>query len=144
LWNSTKGCKTTLSIVPNTKPCELLGNSNSSLFIGQTHLELTEKLGFDVIDSARDEVFSEVLRKTSNRGADIVFETAAVSQTASQLVSLIRPRGGILIVGLYKESPPVDLLSINFKGGGVTGSRVYSDADFEKAVDLVTSGSTEY
>lgn len=103
-------------------------------------LELAEKLGFDVIDSARDEACSEVLRKTSNRGVDIVFETAAVSQTASQLISLIRPRGRILIVGLYKESPSVDLLSINFKEGEIMGSRVYSDADFEKAVDLVTSG----
>jgi 2-desacetyl-2-hydroxyethyl bacteriochlorophyllide A dehydrogenase len=101
---------------------------------------LTESLGFDVIDSSRNDVVKELLGKTHGNGADIVFEAAAVPQTATQLVSLIRPRGRILIVGLYKETPFVDLLSINFKEGEIMGSRVYSDTDFEKAVALVTSG----
>ena len=39
---------------------------------------------------------------TKGRGIDVVFDTAAVPQLASQLVSLIRPRGKIVIIGLYK------------------------------------------
>lgn len=103
-------------------------------------LELAEKFGFDVIDSSRLDVLKEVLGKTNGTGADIVFEAAAVPQTASQLVSLVRPRGRIIIVGLYKQPPAIDLLTVNFKEEEIIGSRVYSERDFERAVHLAGSG----
>jgi len=103
-------------------------------------LELAEKLGFYVIDSSKNNVGEKIQKMTKGKGADVVFDTAAVSQVASQLVSLIRPRGKIVIVGLYKQPPSVDLLDIIFKEGHLLGSRVYSEVDFEKAVNLITSG----
>lgn len=102
--------------------------------------KLAEELGFCVIDSSRDDVGEKIRRMTKNRGVDIVFDTAAVPQTASQLTSLIRPRGQIIVVGLCKQPATIDLLNIIFKEGHLQGSRVYSEMDFEKAVELVTSG----
>ena len=103
-------------------------------------VKLAKKLGFCVIDSSKSNVVEKVCEMTKGRGVDVVFDTAAVPQVASQLVSLIRPRGKIVIIGLYKEPSPVDLLDMIFKEAHLLGSRVYSEIDFEKAADLVTSG----
>ncbi len=56
------------------------------------------------------------------------------------MVSLVRPRGRIVIVGLYKQPPAIDLFNTSLKEAELMGSRVYSDTDFEKAVNLITSG----
>jgi threonine dehydrogenase-like Zn-dependent dehydrogenase len=56
------------------------------------------------------------------------------------MVSLVRPRGRIVLVGLYKKPPAVDLFNTTLKEAELIGSRVYSDIDFEKAVNLIISG----
>ncbi|MBE0478177.1 alcohol dehydrogenase catalytic domain-containing protein [Candidatus Aerophobetes bacterium] len=108
--------------------------------VAKYRLELTKKLGFSTIDASGGNVVEKIHEMTEGKGADLVFDTAAVSQTAAQFISLIRPQGKIIILGLYKQPEKVDLFNIVIKEGHILGSRVYTETDFEKAADLVTSG----
>jgi 2-desacetyl-2-hydroxyethyl bacteriochlorophyllide A dehydrogenase len=106
----------------------------------QNRLKLAEQLGFEVIDSSKQAVSQEVQTRTGGRGVDVVFDAAGVPQTGSVMVSLVRPRGRIVLVGLYKKPPAVDLFTTTLKEAELIGSRVYSDIDFEKATNLIISG----
>jgi len=103
-------------------------------------LQFAEKLGFSVIDASKADVVKEIQKITNEKGADLVFDTAGVSKTAGQLISLARPKGKITVVGLYKQLAGVDLFNMVIKETSLSGSRVYSDIDFEKATQLVVSG----
>jgi 2-desacetyl-2-hydroxyethyl bacteriochlorophyllide A dehydrogenase len=106
-------------------------------------LDLAEKLGFIALDPAKFDVVKEIKSLTKNRGADIVVNAAPVKQAAEQMTKLIRPRGKIVVFALFKEPAVVDLLNLTFTEGHVVGSRVYSEIDFGRAVELVLSGKLD-
>ena len=103
-------------------------------------LKLGACLGFEAVDASDGDVTARILRKMGGRGADIVFDAAGVPQTSGIMVSLIRPRGRIVLVGLHKQQASVDLFNTSLKEAEIVGSRVYSQTDFEKAINLITSG----
>ncbi len=107
--------------------------------VSRYRLDFAEKLGFSVIDSTRDDPVQKIHSITKGEGVDLVFDTAAVPQMAGKLIALTRPKGKIIIVGLYKQLAKIDLLNMIFKEAHLQGSRVYTEVDFEKAVKLVTS-----
>ena len=53
---------------------------------------------------------------------------------------LTRVLGEIVIVGMPKEPPPVDLRMVTFKELSLVGTRVYERIDFVRAIDLVEEG----
>jgi len=103
-------------------------------------IHFAEKLGFSVIDASKTDTVKEIQKITDGKSADVVFDTAGTSKTASQLFFLVRPKGKITVVGLYKQLAEVDLFNMVIKEASLSGSRVYTDIDFEKAVQLVISG----
>jgi 2-desacetyl-2-hydroxyethyl bacteriochlorophyllide A dehydrogenase len=106
-------------------------------------LKMAEQYGFIAVDTAKHDVVETVRSITDGRFADIVINAAAVPQAAAQFASLIRPRGKIVIVGLFKEPTPVELVKITFKEGNLIGSRVYPARDFERAAELIISGKLD-
>ncbi len=106
-------------------------------------IKLARSLGLQVIDPSREDLIQTVNDLTEGSGADVVLEAAAVPQTAAALIPLLRPRGRAVIVGLFKELVAFDFQNINFKEAEIVGSRVYSDVDFAKAIELVISGRIE-
>jgi len=103
-------------------------------------LEFAREQGFSVIDASKTDTVKEIQKITNGKGADVVFDTAGTSKTAGQLLFLVRPKGKITVVGLYKQLAGVDLFNMVIKEASLSGSRVYTDIDFEKVVQLVISG----
>ena len=85
---------------------------------------------------AGDELEQTVRKVTSGEGADLVFEFAGAPATAAAMTQLARSRGTIVNLGVFKKPAEVDLQAVNFKELTVVGSRVYSRADFESAIEL--------
>ena len=73
---------------------------------------------------------------TQNEGADIVFECAGAAASARAMTTLVRCRGTIVNIGVFKKPPEVDLQAVNFKEVTMIGSRVYSRQDFAEAIRL--------
>ena len=52
------------------------------------------------------------------------------------MTDLVRSRGVIVNLGVFKEPIQVDMMAINFKEIELRGSRVYARTDFQAALDL--------
>lgn len=98
-------------------------------------LILAEKLRLRAVPAG--EAFQRVLDETTGgEGADIVFECAGAPSSALGMTSLVRCRGTIVNLSVFKQPVPVDMQSVNFKEISVVGSRVYTRTDFDDAIEL--------
>ncbi len=55
------------------------------------------------------------------------------------MTSLVRSRGTIVNLGVFKKPVEVDMQAVNFKEISILGSRVYTRRDFEVAIDLAAT-----
>jgi len=100
-------------------------------------LEAAASLGLWPVN-AKDTDFVAVLREaTDGRMADVTFDCAGASQTIMAATETTRVRGQVMVVASFHAPYPIDLLAVNFKEQQFTGTRVYTDADFRVACDLV-------
>ena len=100
-------------------------------------LKRAQKLGFETFNSAEGNLLDWVNQRTKQEGADIVFECAGSDTAALQMCDLLRPRGKIIMVGVHKEPPPVDLREISFREITMIGTRVYTRRSYQKAVSMI-------
>jgi threonine dehydrogenase-like Zn-dependent dehydrogenase len=85
---------------------------------------------------AGPELHAHIKEKTFGEGVDLVLDCAAVPATAIEMTSLVRPRGIIVVLGVFKKPVAVDMQAINFKELTMLGSRVYTRHDFLEAIAL--------
>ncbi len=97
---------------------------------------VAERYGFTVLPFGA-ETPAEIRRRSAGNGADIVFDSAGHPAVALQLTETARIQGTIVIVGVYKSPPAVDLRTVNFAEHHVIGTRVYGCADFAAATELI-------
>ena len=105
--------------------------------VNDNRREFGAKLGFDTINPKTQDVTQEVLRRTARNGADYVFDCAGHQSVADLLPGVVRIRGKIVVLALYKKKAEFDLLSGIFKEFSVLFVRVYRDRDFEIAISLL-------
>ena len=100
-----------------------------------SRLKLAESLGLRAV-KAGDDLRTLVMQLTDANGADVVFECAGHPSSAREMTTLVRSRGVIVNLGVFKKPAEVDLQAINFKEIEIVGSRVYERKDFQDAIDL--------
>jgi len=100
--------------------------------------EWASKLGFETVPEP-DMLPSAI----GGRPADIVFDAAAVPSTARQATRLVRPRGTIVVVGVFGHPAALDLQTVTFSELNVVGTRVYRPHDLSTALGLLASGSVD-
>jgi len=98
--------------------------------------QLAESLGFLVItpDQATRE---HVLDLMGGRGIDVVFDAAGVPPAARLSMALVKRTGRIVVVAVYKEAVPVDLITLGYGEIEILGSCVYTPADYATSVGLI-------
>lgn len=97
-----------------------------------------EAVGFTVVRDP-DVLLDDVLTWTQGTGADVVVDAVARPVVATALAALARVRGLILLVGVYEHPAHLDLRQVVFSELRVLGTRVYTRADMDRAVELVES-----
>ena len=97
--------------------------------------ELAASLGLTAV-AAGDELKALVEAMTFGEGADLVLECAGATAAAQQMTAVVRPRGTIINLGVFKKPVNVDMQAVNFKELTILGSRVYRRQDFVEAVEL--------
>ncbi|MFJ8788752.1 zinc-binding dehydrogenase [Streptomyces sp. NPDC102462] len=95
-----------------------------------------EGRGFTVLP-AGPEAPRQVKELTGGDGADIVFDSAGHSAVALQVTDAARIQGTVVVAGVHKQPPAVDLRGINFAEQRLIGTRVYAREDFLTAVALL-------
>lgn len=94
-----------------------------------------EGRGFTVL-AAGSEAPARV-RELTGGGADIVFDSAGHAAVALQVTEAARIQGTIVVAGVHKTPPAVDLRGVNFAEQTLIGTRVYSREDFLTAIGLL-------
>jgi threonine dehydrogenase-like Zn-dependent dehydrogenase len=74
---------------------------------------------------------------TGGRSIDVVFDAAGVAPAARLSMELVKRTGRIVVVAVYKEPVPVDLITLGYGEMEILGSCVYTPADFARSVGLV-------
>jgi 2-desacetyl-2-hydroxyethyl bacteriochlorophyllide A dehydrogenase len=100
-----------------------------------SRLKLAESLGLHAIEAGA-KLLAEVMRISDANGADVLFECAGHPSSAREMTALVRSRGTIVNLGVFKKPVEVDMQAVNFKEIEILGSRVYERKDFQGAIDL--------
>lgn len=102
--------------------------------------KFAQELGFSVLNPLEEDVVTAIREATGGCGADIFFEVSATQAGAEAMTAITRPRGKILVVGIFSQPVSVDLHQFFWKELQVRGARVYEKEDFDRAITLAASG----
>jgi 2-desacetyl-2-hydroxyethyl bacteriochlorophyllide A dehydrogenase len=97
--------------------------------------QMAASLGFQALgpeEATRDNIADLM----AGRGVDVVFDAAGVAPAAGMSMELVRRTGRIVVVAVYKEPVPVDLITLGYGEIEILGSCVYTPSDFTKSVGL--------
>lgn len=100
-----------------------------------SRLELAESLGLRAV-RAGEELKSMVTELSGDNGADLLFECAGHPSSAREMTTLVRSRGVIVNLSVFKNPVEIDMQAVNFKEIDIVGSRVYERKDFLDAIDI--------
>ncbi len=100
-----------------------------------SRLELAESLGLRAVH-AGEELKAMVMELSDNNGADLLFECAGHPSSAGEMTTLVRSRGVIVNLSVFKKPVEIDMQTVNFKELNIVGSRVYERRDFLDAIDI--------
>jgi len=102
--------------------------------------DFASNLGIKTVNPKEVNLTDLVFDQTDGVGADIVFEVSGSVAGASMVTELTRVRGRIVVVGIFNEIPKVDLFQFFWRELELKGARLYNPEDFEKAIQLASSG----
>ncbi|MBA7567525.1 L-galactonate-5-dehydrogenase [subsurface metagenome] len=100
-------------------------------------LDIATESGMVAVNLNEDDLFKRADDFTGGTGFDVTMECSGSAGAQQYTTAVTRVQGEILVVGMPKEPPPVDLRILAFKELTMTGTRVYEKIDFSRAVDLV-------
>jgi threonine dehydrogenase-like Zn-dependent dehydrogenase len=100
-----------------------------------SRLELARQLGLAAYTAGSD-LQNAIVKMTRGEGADLVYECAGAPSSAAAMTRLLRPRGTVINLGVFKKPVEIDMQAINFKELTLLGSRVYTYGDFETAISI--------
>ena len=89
-------------------------------------------------DDFRAEVWSEL-----PGGPDIVLECAGVEASIREAITVARKGTRIVVVGVFEESPRVELALVQDRELELVGTLMYRRDDFEEAVRLIAEGHVQ-
>lgn len=101
-------------------------------------LELATSLGLTAVPAGAL-LRAEIMKVSDQNGADVIYECAGHPSSAKEMTALVRSRGTIVNLGVFKRPVEVDLQAINFKEVEIVGSRVYERKDFQAAIEMAMS-----
>lgn len=101
---------------------------------------MAKELGFRTVNPKEENVAERINADTGRGGADAAFEATGTQAGLADCIAACGPRGAVVIAGLPKSKPVVDVYEIVAKELNVVGSRVYRSEDYEDALELIKSG----
>jgi len=105
------------------------------------NLALAAGLGADAtIDASSEDPGQRLLDLTDGIGPDMVFEVSGGAETPVQAIQWVRPRGRVVLVGIYSERPRFSFHDIVGGEKEVVGSVSLEGRDVKEAVRLLSEG----
>lgn len=106
--------------------------------VNETRLSIAESLGIKTLNPIKDDIPAALKEMNKGSLADIVFEVSASQPGALSMTAFARPRGKIVLVGIFGSNPEVCLKDFFWKELELFGARVYAAEDFDAALQVLT------
>ncbi len=100
-----------------------------------------EELGLRTLDPASVDVPAEVTTWTEGAGADVAFEVSGAPRGVDAAIQSLAVRGRLVMVAIHPKPCEVDLFRFFWRELQLIGARLYDRSDFERAVELASSGA---
>jgi L-iditol 2-dehydrogenase len=104
-----------------------------------TRLEMAEKLGYEVVDVAREDPVERVRRETAGLGADVALECAGEPEPLKWCLKLLRRGGRVAVVGIPVEEVQLSVRPLVLDELEIVGVRA-SAGEMPRVIPLVASG----
>ncbi|MGS0496537.1 Zn-dependent alcohol dehydrogenase [Pseudoalteromonas sp. S1727] len=105
--------------------------------------KFSARFDIETINPLEQDLQENVSKWSDGKGADVVFEVSGVQPAVEAMTQIAAVRGRICMVAIHSQKPPVDLFQFFWRELELVGARVYEDADFEMAIDLVARGKID-
>ncbi len=106
-------------------------------------LAIMEKLGFETINPMEVDLKAEIMSRTGNKGADVVFEVSGTQPGVDAMTDCAATKARIVMVAIHAQKPAVDMFQFFWRELQLIGVRVYEPEDYEKAITMITSGGVD-
>jgi 2-desacetyl-2-hydroxyethyl bacteriochlorophyllide A dehydrogenase len=103
-------------------------------------LDMLQTLGLETIGPTED-VVSAVNDWTNGDGADVSFEVSGHPSAVRRVTDVVRVWGTVSVIAIYAEPVPVNLYAIFARELTLLGSRLYTRAAWEDAIELASTGA---
>ena len=111
--------------------------------VNKNRLAIAEKLGFDTVNPAEEDLPAAINAKTGDKGADVVFEVSGTQPGVDAMTACAATRARIVMVAIHAQKPQIDLFQFFWRELKLIGARVYEAEDYEKAIQIITSGGVD-
>jgi D-xylulose reductase len=98
--------------------------------------------GIVTVDLGKEKLADVVARRTVGRGADIFFEASGSSHAFDDMMTVIRPGGRAVLVGMPQDRPPLDVVALEVKEISLTGIFRYANV-WDRTLALLGSGKID-
>ncbi|TMP07379.1 Zn-dependent alcohol dehydrogenase [Pseudoalteromonas sp. S3178] len=102
-----------------------------------------DELGVKSVNPIEEDLAAYVDSWTQTKGADVVFEVSGVKPAIEAMTQIVGRRGRIVMVAIHSTKPEIDLFKFFWKELELLGARVYEAADFDWAIELISSGQID-
>jgi L-iditol 2-dehydrogenase len=104
-------------------------------------LEKARQCGLDYVINTQEENLGDAIARCFGPDkADLILECVGVEPTITQAVEYARKGTTIVVVGVFGERPRVDLGLVQDRELTLTGTLMYQQVDYERAIALIASG----
>ena len=105
--------------------------------VNESRLAFARSLGFEAVSPLSTDLPALCRARSSDSGADIVFEVSGAKAAAATMTDLLAIRGRIVVVAIYPKPVELNLFQFFWKELKLIGARVYEPEDYEKALLLI-------
>lgn len=111
--------------------------------VNPNRLAIAQKLGFDTVNPAEEDLPAAINAKTGDKGADVVFEVSGTQPGVDAMTACAATRARIVMVAIHAAKPQIDMFQFFWRELKLIGARVYESEDYEKAIQIITSGGVD-
>ena len=111
--------------------------------VNPSRIAIAEKLGFEVVNPAEEDLAAIINEKTGGKGAEVVFEVSGSQPGVDAMTAAAATRARIVMVAVHAVKPQIDMFQFFWRELKLIGARVYEGEDYEKAITMVTSGAID-
>ncbi|MGC6455246.1 MAG: zinc-dependent alcohol dehydrogenase [Coraliomargaritaceae bacterium] len=112
--------------------------------IAEYRLEFARSMGLEALSPVETDLAQWAQEQSGGSGADIVFEVSGAKAAALSMTDLLAIRGRIVVVAIYPKPVEINLFQFFWKELQMSGARVYEPEDYERAIQLISSGELPF